>query len=237
MTTTVIIDAIVVIVLVAFAMIGVKQGLLRSLAGLVILALSLVGAGMLASTFSAPLAKIIAPALEDYVSRQVDEAVFAQFGEADLEFQLPEMGQLEGLLEQLGVDTEEWEAMGERILESVSDRGAAVKDAVLETVLESLVQSLLYGILFVLAFVLLVILLHVLLSAMGFVMKLPGLRMLNALGGGIVGLIEGVLLVFLGVWVARQLGVSFETETLAEAHILHIFTTNTPLSVLSFLNH
>ena len=57
----------------------------------------------------------------------------------------------------------------------------------------------------------------------------------GGLGGGLLGLIEGALLLFLAVWVLRRLGVSFETETLAEAHILRIFTTNTPLSVLSFL--
>ena len=78
-------------------------------------------------------------------------------------------------------------------------------------------------------------LLHVLVGAMGLVFKLPGLRGLNALGGGLLGLTEGALLLFLAVWVLRRLGVSFETETLAEAHILRIFTTNTPLSVLSFL--
>ena len=43
------------------------------------------------------------------------------------------------------------------------------------------------------------------------------------------------LLLFLVVWVLRRLGVSFETEALASAHILQIFTSNTPLSVLTFL--
>ena len=45
----------------------------------------------------------------------------------------------------------------------------------------------------------------------------------------------GTLLLFLVVWVLRRLGVSFETEALASAHILQIFTSNTPLSVLTFL--
>ena len=43
------------------------------------------------------------------------------------------------------------------------------------------------------------------------------------------------LLLFLAVWVLRRLGVSFETEALAEAHILRIFTANTPLDVISLL--
>ena len=44
-----------------------------------------------------------------------------------------------------------------------------------------------------------------------------------------------LLLLFLAVWLARRLGVSFETETMAETYILRIFTVNTPLSLLSFL--
>ena len=51
----------------------------------------------------------------------------------------------------------------------------------------------------------------------------------------LLGLIEGALLLFLAVWAARRLGVSFEKEMFAQAHILRVFTTYTPLSVLSFL--
>ena len=88
---------------------------------------------------------------------------------------------------------------------------------------------------FLLAFLTILLLLKVLVGAMGLVLKLPGLRLLNALGGAVIGLIEGALLLFLAVWVTRRLGVSFETPPLSEAHILEIFTTNTPLGLLSFL--
>ena len=57
----------------------------------------------------------------------------------------------------------------------------------------------------------------------------------NSLGGGAIGLIEAGLLVFLVIWVARRLGVSFETDAVAATHLLRFFTTNTPLSALSFL--
>ena len=75
----------------------------------------------------------------------------------------------------------------------------------------------------------------VIIGAMDLVLKLPLLRGLNTLGGAAVGLVEGALLLFLAVWVLRRLGVSFESEALAEAHILRIFTANTPLGVLSHL--
>ena len=243
MTTTVIIDAAVVIVLMAFTLVGAKRGLFRSLAGLVILVLSLVGAGMLASSFAPPLAKMVAPALEDYVSRQVETAFAARFDGAELTLELPELpdlGQLqeplEGLLEELGVDAEDWSELTERICADVTQSGAAVRDAVQDAVLEPVVQTLMYGVVYIIAFVLLMVLLHVLFGAMGLVTKLPGLRMLNTLGGGIFGLAEGILVVFLGVWIARRLGVSFASEALADAHILHMFTADTPMGVLSFLN-
>ena len=51
-----------------------------------------------------------------------------------------------------------------------------------------------------------------------------------------MGLVEGALVLFLAIWVLRRLGVSFDTETVVQTHILQFFTTNTPLSVLSFLH-
>ena len=94
---------------------------------------------------------------------------------------------------------------------------------------------MIYGVLYILSFLALLVLLHVLFKAMDLLVRLPGLRGLNALGGGLLGLIEGALLLFLAVWAARRLGVSFEKEMFAQAHILRVFTTYTPLSVLSFL--
>ena len=86
-----------------------------------------------------------------------------------------------------------------------------------------------------LVFLLILILLKILLKALDLITSLPVIHGLNALGGGLLGLTEGALVLFLAVWVARKFGVSFETELFEGAHILRIFTANTPLSVLSFL--
>lgn len=227
MTTPVIIDAIVVIILVAFTIYGAKRGMLRTLAGLLIVVVALVGAGMLAATLAAPVTRFAAPLLEEHIAERVGDAIETQAGEAAVEADFP----LEDLLALLGLDEEMCDSLAQQAQESVQDTGASIAAAVVE----SMMYSFVYGILFILAFLALLVLLKVLVGAMGFVMKLPVLHGLNALGGAALGLIEGVLLLFLAVWVARRLGVSFETEALAEAHILRIFTTNTPLSLLSFL--
>ena len=235
MTTPVIIDIVVVVFLAAAALYGAYRGLLRSLAGLVILVVALVGAGIIAGTFSGPAAKLVTPLISSRIEEKVADALADQTGA-----QAPEVSgvpqedtglSVEELLSLLGLDEEVRRSMADRAEEKVRDTGAAITEAVVE----SLAQSMIYGVLYILSFVGLTLLLRVLVGAMGLVLKLPGLHLLNTLGGGILGLAQGVLLVFLLIWAARHLGVSFDTETLATAHILQIFTTNTPLRVLTFL--
>lgn len=230
MTTPVIIDAIVVILLVGSTVYGAKRGLLRALAGLLIVVAALVGAGMIAATFSGPAAKLAAPVISERIARQVDEAMAVQADSA----QMPEADDsfgVEDLLALLGLDEDVRDSLAESARETVRDTGVSVAAAVVE----SIAQSMIYGLLYILSFLALMVLLHILVRAMDLFLKLPGLHGMNALGGGLLGLIEGALLLFLAVWALRRLGVSFEAEPWTEAHILRIFTTNTPLSVLSFL--
>lgn len=236
MTTAVIMDAIVVIILVVAVCYGAKRGLLESLAGLIIVVMALVGAGIAAGTFTDPVAGFVTPLVEERVAERVEAALEEQAGAFAGEWSLEEVPDLEELpiaevLALMGLDETVRASLAERAQNMIRDTGATVVSAVVE----SLVRSFVYGVLFFLAFLTILLLLKVLVGAMGLVLKLPGLRLLNALGGAVIGLAEGALLLFLAVWVCRKLGVSFETEALAEAHILRIFTTNTPLSLLSFL--
>ena len=236
MTTAVIMDAIVVIILVVAVCYGAKRGLLESLAGLIIVVMALVGAGIAAGTFTEPVAGFVTPLVEERVAERVEAALEEQAGAFAGEWSLEELPDLEELpiaevLALMGLDEEVRASLAERAQNMIRDTGATVVSAVVE----SLVRSFVYGVLFLLAFLAILLLLKVLVGAMGLVLKLPGLRLLNALGGAVIGLAEGALLLFLAVWLCRKLGVSFETEALAEAHILRIFTTNTPLSLLSFL--
>ena len=75
MTVPVIIDAVVVLILVGFTVIGARRGLLQTLAGLVIVVVALVGAGMIATTFSGPAAKLAAPLIEKQIEKKIDAAM------------------------------------------------------------------------------------------------------------------------------------------------------------------
>lgn len=235
MTTPVIIDAIVVVILAGFCLFGARRGLFQAMAGLVIMVVALVGAGIIAATFSGPVTRLVSHPIETHITQQVDEAlglapgqmpeVESQDGETDEGFGI------EDLLALLGVDQDVRDSITRQAQEAVRDTGVSVASAVVE----SIAGTMIYGALFLIAFLALMVLLHILVKAMDLVLKLPGLHGLNALGGGLIGLVEGVLALFLAVWVLRRLGVSFEGDPFVQAHILRIFTTNTPLSVLSFL--
>ena len=234
MTTPVIIDIVVAAVLLGFAVYGGKRGLFRALSGLLAVVVALVGAGIIAATFTTPVTKIVTPLIAGHIEEKVENAMAVQ--SADSGVQMPEAdtedpSAIQDLLAILGLDDEVRSRLAEEVQEKVRDTGASIAAAVVE----SMARSFIYGTLYILSFAVLLLLMKVLIGAMDLVLTLPLLRGLNTLGGAAVGLVEGALLLFLAVWVLRRLGVSFESEALAEAHILRIFTANTPLGVLSHL--
>ena len=229
MTTPVIIDIVVIVVLVGFTTYGARRGLLRALTSLLVVVVALVGAGIVAATFTQPVTKLVTPLIADHIEKKVDAVI--ENTQAPVSQDGTENFSVEDLLALLGLDQEMQEALAEQAEEKIEDTGATIAMAVVD----SLAQSIIYAVLYMISFVGLSILLRVLLRAMDLVLQLPGLHLLNSLGGAAVGLVEGMLLLFLVVWVLRRMGVSFETEALASAHILQIFTSNTPLSVLTFL--
>lgn len=234
MTTPVIIDIVVAAVLLGFAVYGGKRGLFRALSGLLAVVVALVGAGIIAATFTTPVTKVVTPLIAGHIEEKVENAMAVQSAGSGV--QMPEAdtedpSAIQDLLAILGLDDEVRSRLAEEVQEKVRDTGASIAAAVVE----SMARSLIYGTLYILSFAVLLLLMKVLIGAMDLVLKLPLLRGINTLGGAAVGLVEGALLLFLAVWVLRRLGVSFESEALAEAHILRIFTANTPLGVLSHL--
>lgn len=228
MSTPVIMDITVAAVLLLFTVMGLRQGFVKSLAGLVIAVIALVGAAMVAGTFAGPVSRLAAPVIQRAVAEKVDEVLIAQTGAQDVEAL---EGGVEDILQLLGIDADARGSIAAQAEDAVRDTGVSAVSAVIQ----SLAGSVIYALLFALSFVLLTLLLHVLVAAMDLLTHLPGLHALNALGGMALGLAKGALAVFLIIWVLRRFGVSFETAEAAQTHLLKFFADNTPLSALSLL--
>ncbi len=254
MESAVIINVIVAAALLGFGIAGAARGLFRSLAGLLILILSLVGAGLMADVLTEPVTKVVQPVIVRHLEKKIDAAVQTpseptlgdpgqsgagaeESGAAasSAQEQEPEdlLSKLEAgrLLKLLGVDDTLRGQLAQQAQETVHQTGVTIAVAVAE----AMAQSLVHALLFVLCFLALLLVLRLVAGAMDLLMKLPGLHFCNRLGGAALGLAEGALAIFLAIWVLRRLGVSFETETMKSAWLLNFFATRSPLDLLTFL--
>ena len=233
MTTPVIIDIIVAAVLAAFVIYCAVRGLLKAIAGLLVFIVALVGAGILANALSGPVAQLVTPLIQDQIEMRVEDAMAQRTPEVQMpEEDVDEGFEIEDILALMGLDEDVRSSLAERAQEKIQDTGVSIATAVVESV----AQSIFYAVLFFLSFVLLTVLLKLLVRTLDTVLRLPGLNLLNTLGGAVVGGIEGTLFLFLAIWLLRRFGVSFETETVSDTHILQFFATHTPFDMLSFLD-
>lgn len=203
MTTPVIIDIVILIVLVVFTVLGARRGLLCSLAGLVILAVALVGANLVSTALTEPAVELLSPLVERRMEKKVDAALAEREERA-------ENLTIEELLELVGVDSKRLDDLAGRAHNAVRDEGVDIAMAVVESLAYSFIHALLFG----LTFLVLLAVLKLVVGALDLMLRLPVLRTLNRTGGAMIGLLQGLVVVILVLWVASRLG--YPVEQLAE---------------------
>ena len=138
-----IINIIAVVILLGFAGYGARRGLFRTLAGLLVIVLALVGARLTAEAITAPAMELVLPVVERQMENKLDAALAA----SDQAGQMPE-DHPEGLLALLGVQEEKLADLTEKVQEGMRDTGVSV----LTAVAECLTEPILYRVLFLLSF-------------------------------------------------------------------------------------
>ena len=105
--------------------------------------------------------------------------------------------------------------------------------AIAAAVARELVETFAYAILYILIFVALVLLLRLAALAINLVLRLPVLFSVNTFGGALLGLLEGMMVVWLLIWLAPRLGIALPAEN---TYLLHFFMTVGPMGLLSSLS-
>ena len=215
-------DVIVVAVLALFVWRGWKKGLLLSLCGLAVVVVSFLGAGFLADTLDAPLADAIAPKLEDTISEQL-ALHYDDLGVGNPLDALREMG---GLFAWAADAVED--AQGSAAVSGAVDGFAGLA----RQAATYLATSIAYRVIFVLAFILLFVLLTLLLHTLNLVAKLPGLSICNGLGGGAIGLVKGILVLYAVIACLRVFTTLVTPEMEENTYVLRFFLRSDLASVL-----
>lgn len=218
--------------LLAFVLYGAWRGLIRAVAGLMIAVLSLTGAVFTARELTPPVTELLRPVLESAVVQRVDEALSgADTADTEEPADGAESGggfQADQLLRMMGWDERLAQDLSDKVEERVRESGASLAAAVVD----SLTESFVHMVLLVLSFLALTLVLHLVAKALDLAARLPGVHFLNGAGGALVGLVQGVLVLFLAVWLLRWLHALPDAALTEQTRLLRFFVTGSPLDLL-----
>jgi len=223
--TSVIIDLVIIAVFVVCVVMGMKKGLFRSLAELVILIAALLAAARLASGGATLVVdRVLRPAAYDAVETRIEELLAQEVAT------ISPMEEIEGIIDAIPYDfvrerAREYLEELDLSVEMQVDRAAegalrSLAYEVVDTVLETMVYNLLYTVFFILVFLILNLVFRLLIRALDLPFHLPVLRQLNSFGGLLFGVGKGVLLIWLGLWAADRTGLMPMKTALEGTYIL-----------------
>ena len=230
MNNALIIDGALLALLLIGYLIGAYRGLFKSLMGFLTVFIALIGAVLLADALTEPMTDFVMPIIEERVTERLsvpEGLTMGQFfsGMASSNSATnPTFSEWFGKLDKWGA--------GDRFFGEFKD--STVNAA--QTAARALVESIVHTILLLLCFVILLIVLKLLTGMIDHVFDLPVLKTLNNVGGGILGLLEALLLIYLVLWLAPRFGITFLRDNAENTYLLKFFSTYTPLTLIASLN-
>ena len=230
-------DIIIVIVLAALALWGMRRGLILSLCSLVAMLVAFVGALLLANLVAPAVAGALEPRFASSIEAHLEESikhteyVGTDGGVAETPDEVALPGVLEALKE-LGVP--------EGILNSIREAAEQGTQTILTDAASyaaaAVAKTIAFAVVFLVGFVLILILWTILSHTLDLVAKLPGLHTLNKAGGLVIGALRGVIILFVCAWLIKRLwSGAFDPETVENTCLLRFFMTVNPLEALANL--
>ena len=233
MTTYLILDLAVLLVLLLFAALGARRGLILSLCGLAALLVAVLGASFTARTLSPMVADALEPRFASAIEAQLNESLQeqAQEGAAAL---TPEDVPLDGVLNALR-DMGFYETLIDRVDRAVEAGMTHAAASAAAPVAAAVAQSAAYALIFLAAFLIILILWKLLSHALDLVARLPGLHFLNKTGGALFGLVQACVLLWIVLWALQFWGGVLPADAAQRTHLLAFFMEHDPISLLTGL--
>lgn len=183
------VDWMILLVIVIYVIAGFRKGFIATIASALGTLAALVVALFAASTLKEPVGAMFAPFVTGSVNRHVPQLQEYSGSVNDLWNSIS--GYLQVILNDHGISPE--------TLESSEDPAGTLLDAIARSVGESMA----YIVIFFIAFIVLRIAIHLVVGMLDLIASLPVIHSFNALLGGLVGLITGVLLCTIVLWAIK----------------------------------
>ena len=225
-------DGLVLAVLLIFACIGARRGLILSLCGLLAFVVAFLGASFAARTLSPVVADALEPRFAAAIEEQLNESIRqqAEAGEAAVlsPDDVPLAGGLDALRE-MGF----YETLINTVDRAVESGMTAAAASAAAAVAAAIAQSAAYLILFLLGFFLILLAWRLLSRALDLVARLPGLHFLNKTGGALFGLVQGCIILFVAAWLLQFFGQVLPRELVEQTVLLKFFMATNPFSLVA----
>lgn len=222
MTSPIVIDLILLAILLFFMAMGAKRGCVLTFCSLVAVIVALVGANFLANTLTPAVSKAIEPTIETTIQTALESQVQSLQDTATGETltAIRDKGGLYALVADAMADALEQVDLSPTVAQVATQAATAVA------------TQLAHGLLFLVAFFLVLLGWTLLSHALDLVAKLPGLSSLNGLLGGVVGLVKGLIIAYIAVWVLYALTGTVSQETARQTHLFLFLAQHGPLDLL-----
>lgn len=211
LTASLILDVVIAALLLYFFVLGVQRGLILTLCSLLAVFIAVAGGYYLAKTCSPALAQRIEPT----ITRQVQERMTQQQSEST------SSSQESGSLGQFGLPTQFLDRLQKQVLATTQSASQSSAQALGASIADWLAKA----ILFLLGFAVVLIIWQILAHGLNLVAKLPGLHFLNKALGGILGLVEGILVLMVARWVLCDLLGWIPADVISQSHMLRFLSS------------
>ncbi|NLV50937.1 MAG: CvpA family protein [Clostridiales bacterium] len=232
---TVIIDLVLVAILAVSGWSGYRKGFILGLSGVLALIIAFYGANLVAETYSSEFTVILEPFVSGLVDKAVDDAA-EKVEETDYQGN----DETEGMknkkvydvsfesLRKLGILKTAAENISNEISESVTEVGQNLKN----TLVKKLCSTIAYVITLIVVFILILIVITVIANILNLAFKLPGLELINDILGTALGLLKGLILVFVIAWVLRFTGFLLSEERIDNTFVLKWLIAYNPITAI-----
>ena len=221
----IIIDIAILLIIAFCTWNGYKKGLIMTFLGVVVLFVSISGAKIIAGRYTDKVAESVAPILgwvtDDAVDNALADAAYAG-NASDSE------NVVQSAFTALGIHSGELD----RLSEMVGDWMEDTKDSMRAGVASVFLRLAAYIILFVFSYIVITMLFMLLTQLVASLFNIPPLKLLDSIGGLVLGVVFGCVIMFFAGWVLRFTGLFITPEVLQKTLLAKFFMTANPLAAL-----